>query len=272
MQKRKLKVSSRMLIVWLTLAGFIFLFAPQKITNKFQLVFVNIFKWPLRIQRSIALSAHADESITDVVSGTEHSKLQNHLDNLTEELNQQRQKFEILSGLKTKFAWEGVDFVLADVVFSSLNSGSNELFIDCGKDSGLSKGQFVLSENSVIGTIGDVVGDTARVKLITDQGSKIPVRIAGLSAAGLMRGNGDNSATMTMVRHEVRVGDEVYAVKKPAFLPAPMIVGKVTQCQRDQDSPLLWNVTVQPVSNLQAVTAVTVVITRQMKNLEAETD
>ena len=250
------------------LAGFIFLFTPQKLTSKFQLAFVRIFRWPLTIQRAMLLSAHADLPATDVVSRKEHNKLQNYLANLIEELSLQQRKFEKLSGLKNRFAWEQVDFVLADVIWSSANNGKNELFIDCGLDAGLIKGQFVVNENSVIGMISDVAANTAKVRLITDTASKIPVRIAGLTAGKIMQGNGDNSATITMVKHEVRVGDEVYAVKKPAFLPTPMITAKVTNCQRDPESPLLWAITAEPVTNLKSITTVTVIITNQIKNLK----
>ena len=257
-----------MLFTWCMLAGFIFLFTPQKFSNKFQLAFVRIFKWPLSKQRSMLLSAHADMSTTDVVSRGEHNKLQNHLANLTEQLSRQQLKYETLSGLKNRFIWDQVDFVLADVIWSSNDNGRNELFIDCGLDAGLAEGQFVVNENSVIGMISDVAGNTARVRLITDPASKIPVRIAGLTAAQIMRGNGDGSAMITMVKHEVRIGDDVYAIKKPAFLPTPMIAAKVTNCQRDPDAPLLWTITAKPATSLQSINTVTVIITKQLKNLK----
>jgi len=268
MQKRTFRVSSRMLFIWCMLAGFIFLFTPQKLTGKFQLAFVRIFRLPLAMQRSMLLSAHADIPITDVVSRAEHNKLQNYLANLTEELNMQQRKYEKLAGLKNRFIWDQVDFVLADVIWSSADNGKNELFIDCGLDAGLIEGQFVINENSVIGVISEVAANTARVRLITDLESKIPVRITGLTAGKIMQGNGDNSATIKMVKHEVRLGDDVYAVKKPAFLPTPMIAAKVTNCQRDPETPLLWTITAEPTTNLQSINTVTVIITNQIKNLK----
>ena len=250
------------------LGGFILLFTPQNLTSKLQMTFVRIFKLPLTIQRSMLLSAHADLPETLVVSREENNKLHNNLANLTEELNRQREKFEKLSGLKNRFASEQADFVLADIIWSSDNRGRNELFVDCGLNAGLTKGQFVVNENSIIGIISDVTTNTAKVRLITDPESKIAVRIAGLTAGKIMQGNGDNSATITMVKHEVQAGDEIYAVKKPAFLPEPMIAAKVTSCQRDTENPLLWTITAEPATNLNAINDVAIIVINQITNLK----
>ena len=116
--------------------------------------------------------------------------------------------------------------------------------------------------------IADVTNNIAKVRLITDSNSNIPVRIAGLSAPAIMQGNGDNSTTINLVKHKVSIGDDVYVLKKPAFLPTSIIVGKVTQCQRDQENPLLWSIKLMPASDLQTINNVTVVITDQLKDLQ----
>ncbi len=116
MARKQIRVSRRMLFTWFMLAGFIFLFAPQNLTNKFQLAFARIFRWPLSIGRSISLVAHTQQPLTDVVSRREYNKLQNHLANLTEQLYQEHQKVENLSGLRDRLPLKGAKIVLADVI------------------------------------------------------------------------------------------------------------------------------------------------------------
>jgi len=260
MARRQIRLSRRMLITWFMLAGFIFLFAPQNLTNKFQFAFIRIFRWPLSISRSFLLSARAHQTLTDVVSRSEYDQLQNYLANVTEYLNQGRQKLEKLSGLRDRFVLEGAKFVLANVITAFINGSRSELIINRGEDDGLAKGQFVLGDNSIVGTISDVSSRTARVKLITDSASKMPVKIAGLNMSWLMQGSGYDSAKVRLIKHKVKIGNVVYADKRPGFLDTLMIVGKVAQCKRDDENPLLWDVTVKPSCDMEKLRDVVVII------------
>jgi len=256
-----------MLFTWFILTGFIFLFTPQKLTNKFQFAFARIFSWPLSIGRNISLSAHTQQPLTDVISRRKYNKLQNYLANVTQELLQERQKFEKLSGLHNRFVWEGADFVLADIITAFIDASHSELIINRGQVDGLTEGQFVLGDNSIIiiGTISDVSSRIGRVKLITDPTSNIAVKIAELNAGRVMQGNGNNSAKLRLLKHKVKTGDNVYADKKPGFLDAPMIVGTVSDCKRNDEIPLLWDITVEPACDIETLSSVAVIIMNPRK-------
>ena len=273
------------------LAGFIFYFAPTKWTNKFQLAFAYIFHQPLSIGRSFSLSVLAQQPVTAHASQNKYNKLQNHLANMIEWLNQERQKVEKLSGLRDRSVWEGVNFVLADVVTVSIDGSHSMLIINRGKNDGLAKGQFVLGDYSIIGTISGVDVRTAQVRLITDPASKIAVKIAERSpfmtyhrdpkreekhlgipgiepqsdvegTPMIMQGNPPRRAKVLLLpaTHKVKIGDVVYAQKKPGFLGTPIIVGTVAQCKRDDENPLLWDVTVKPVCDIKKLSDVTVIV------------
>ncbi len=261
MARKQTKISRRMLFTWFMLAGFIFLFAPQNLTNKFQFAFAHIFRWPLSIGRNISLSARTHQPVMDVVSRREYTKLQNHLANLTEWLNQEHKKVEKLSGLRDRFILGSAEFVLADIITGSTD-GRSGLIINRGRYDGLAKGQFVLCDNSVIGTISDVSSRTAQLRLVTDPASKIPVKIAGLNINRLMQGNGNDSAKIQLLqfKYKVKTGDVVYASKKPGLLDVPMIVGTVARCERDDENPSLWDITVKPVCDIEMLNSVAVLI------------
>jgi rod shape-determining protein MreC len=254
------------------LAGLIFYFAPSKITNKFQFGFIHIFRKPLSIGRNISLFAcrlmAPERSMAeDVVSREKYNRLHNHLANVTEWLKQERAKVEKLSGLRDRPVWKGVDFILADVIAASVNGLRGELIINRGQKDGLTNDQFVLANESVIGTICKVDNRTALVKLISDPTSKMAVKIANLSMDRIMHGGGNSSAKVKLVptKYSIKVGDIVYAQKRPGFLSSPVIVGTVADCKSNDENPLVWDITVQPVFDIQNLTDVAVIVMNPQK-------
>lgn len=267
MVTRNNRVPDRVLFISLFLTGLIFLFAPQKITSKFQFAFARVLYRPLSIGRDISLStcgimASAEGSPQDVVSRTRYNKLHNRLANMTEWLKQERQKVEALSGLRNRTVWQGVKFVLADIITLVNDKLHSELIINRGSEDGLAVNQYVMADESVIGTICKVDSRTARVQLITDPASQIAVKIEGLNKDRILQGTGDNCAKVKLLptKYKVEVDEVVYAQKKPGFLSTPIIAGTVTQCESNKDNPLLWDITVKPTCDIANLTEVSVIV------------
>ena len=260
-------LSAQMLLTLLLLISLIFFFAPQKLTNKFQFAFVRVFCWPLNIGRNFSLStsrvtASAQGAPKDIVSRQKYDKLHNHLANVIEWLRQERQKVEKLSGLRDRLVWKGVNFVLADVITAYIDGLHSEIIINRGQDDGLAKDQFVLANESIIGTISNVDSRTARVRLFTDPASKIKVQIGELNLERIMQGSGNVSASVQLVptKHKIEIGDVVCAQKKPGFLGTPVIVGTVDKCKSNDENPLLWDITVKPVCDIENLSDVAVIV------------
>ena len=267
MVNRHYKVPKQVLFISLLLSGLIFFFAPQKLTNKFQFAFARVFYRPLNIGRNISLStsrwpASAQGSATDVVSRQRYDKLHNNLANTMEWLKQERQKVEKLSGLRDRPVWKGVNFVLADVIAASIDGLHSELIINRGREDGLAKGQFVMANDSIAGIISKVDTRSARIRLITDPASKVAVKIAKFDMDWIMQGAGNNSAKVRLVstKYNVRIGDVVYARKKPGFLGTPVIVGTVEQCNSNKENPLLWDITVKPACDIESLSDISVIV------------
>lgn len=262
MARKLIRVSKKMIFTWAMLAGLIFLFAPQSMTNKFQFAFSRIFHWPLSIGRNFTLLARTQDSPSDVVPRLEYAKLENHLSNLTKLLEQEHQKVERLSGLRSKFGLVGAKLVLADVVTAILEGPRNELMLNRGQEDGLAKGQYVLGTNNIIGVISEVSAVQAKVKLVTDRTSSIEADVAGLKT--VLKGNGGNCAKVPLMslehhKDKIKAGDIVYACKKPGLLEVPIMIGKVTVCKRDAQKPQLLDITVEPSCNVAALTSVDVI-------------
>lgn len=251
-----------MLFTWFMLTGLILLFAPQGFTGKFQLAFVHIFRWPLSIGGNVALTARTQPSAEEIRrrSEAQHS---NYVENLKQTLNEQTRELKKLYGLYNSPVWAGADFALADVITTTIDGSRSELTIACRKAEGLMIGQYVLGDESVIGTISEVFPQIGKadVRLVTDSTSWIPVEVAGIPT--IMTGNGSNSAKIGMVKKQVNVGENVFAhnhKKAAEFLDAPIIVGKVVRCERNTQSASVWDLTVEPVCDIKALEDVAVII------------
>jgi rod shape-determining protein MreC len=151
-----------------------------------------------------------------------------------------------------------MNFALADITLS--DQLRNELVINRGTDDRLATGQYVLADNSIIGRISGVSSRTAQVRLFTDPASKIPVTIAKLNVKRVMQGSGGGTARILNLQIEVKKGDEVLALKQPGFLDVPMIIGRVTECKRDEQNPMVWDVTVEPVCDIKELKTVAVIV------------
>jgi cell shape-determining protein MreC len=252
-----------MLFTWFMLTGLILLFAPQGFTGKFQLAFVHVFRWPLSIGGNVALTARTQPS-PDELRRRSEAQHSNYVENLKQTLNEQTRQFKRLYGLYNSPVWEGADFALADVVTTTIDGSRSELTIACRKTEGLMKGQYVLGDESVIGTISEVFPQIGKadVKLVTDSTSSIPVEVAGIKT--IMTGNGNNSAKIIgMLKNQVKVGEPVFAhkwPKKAEFLDAPIIVGEVVRCERNTQMASVWDLTVEPVCDVQNLEDVAVII------------
>jgi rod shape-determining protein MreC len=199
---------------------------------------------------------------SDVVSRREYNLLQNHLANVIKQRDQAYEDIEKLSGLSKKFPLGSAKLVLAGIIRAPIDRSYNEFSIDRGANQGLAKDQFVLADNSIIGTISDISAHTAKVKLITNTSSNIPVTIGQSNVPGLMQGTGHNSAKIPLIplKHRIKVGDRVHAPREPGLLEDPIITARVAECKKDDGNPLLWDITVEPVCNIERLRDVAVII------------
>jgi cell shape-determining protein MreC len=261
---------------WCMLGALICLCLPQDITGRLHLTFRGLYKFTPSLGRGVAPLAVVTP--TTVSAGqadqddeqlrryqkleAEKNQLENHLANVSAELAAEHEKVETLSAMRARFpGLGGAGFVNADTV-AGFKANDNRIVINRGEADGIRKGQYVLSDFSVIGLVQETQSRTAVVKLITDKDSSMGVEIAGSKALRMMKGTGKGFARIGMVpnKKHVNKGDAVYTYKNPGLLDVPIIVGKVAECKPDDDNPLLWDITVRPVIKAEELSGVTVVV------------
>jgi len=261
-----------MLFIWCLLGGLIILFSPVSLTNKLQLAYTSVFRWPLAAGQRASLATRAIPSLgvvndapTDETT-KEHLLLRNTIDDLKSQLAQARQDIERLSHIRHVMPrWEGMSLLPADVTVTGRTQ--SVLYINRGQQNGVAVGQYVVGDMSIIGIISAVSARTARVRLITDPTSKIPVTLGESDLAWVMEGRPGNVAKVPRVPagHPVSEGMQVYARKMPGVLDVPIIVARVKTSRIDPENPLLLDITVQPACDLSALTGVMVIVSPPQK-------
>jgi rod shape-determining protein MreC len=272
MENKKDKISVHIVFTCLILVGLIVFFTPQPLTNKLQLTFFRIFKNPLSSFRNLAMAESKKKPTSNTVDQDNYIRLRNHLANSLQCLRQERQNIEQLTGLRQRYVWEGVNFVLADIITVFSDSSRSEFIINRGKNDGLAENQFVLGSDSIIGTIAELDSRTARVQLITDPRSKVAVKVGELDLQRIMHGSGDDTATIPLVskRYKIEQGDIIYAEKKAGFLDVPMITAIVVQCKTAEENPLLWDIKVKPACDIVKLKNVAVIVMNPQEQLQAD--
>jgi len=263
--------SKGMLFAWGMLAGLIFLFlVPRDAAGRLQLTYARVFRWPLAMGSGVVRVA-APTHVVRNVSAKEYEELlnacrqlRNASANLETQLQEANSLIERLTKLRAKTGMEHIQPIPGKIVMQS----KDELTINQGQESGVAVGQYVMSLTSarlndqcVIGVISSVLAKNARVKLITDPRSKMPVSIGDLHVAWFLEGRGDGTARIANIdpKYAIREHDIVYAEKKRGFLDVPVVAGEVVQCRPDPDKPVVQEVTVRPLCDIADLSDVVVI-------------
>lgn len=126
-------------------------------------------------------------------------------------------------------------FVSAKIIAESGDNFTQMLLVYIG-DEPVKKGQVVLGDESVIGRIDDVSGHYAKVILVTDINSKIPVVIERTRARAVLSGDNTMMPKLVFIRSasEVQEGDVVVTSGVGGMFPAGLPIGFVNSVKNGE--------------------------------------
>ena len=129
-----------------------------------------------------------------------------------------------------KFAPQGaVSSVAAQVIADSGGAFLRNVLIDVGRNEGVSRGQPALTGDGLVGRVIELGDRTARILLLTDINSHIPVVVEGTHERAML--NGDNSDQPRLVyfqpKNPVKPGDRVVTSGSGGVFPPDLPVGIV---------------------------------------------
>ncbi|MCF7956662.1 MAG: hypothetical protein K9M75_12735 [Phycisphaerae bacterium] len=270
MARNKIKFTSGVAFIALLIGANILLLLPQEQTAKINFFFVKITS-PL-----LNLIPRSNPSKDDTVSKAkydkliaEHTFLQSRLREITEDnLN--------LAHIRQNPPMPGPAIVIARISKVIEEGQRNEIIINKGSADGLKKGQYVLSaghdrkdnsSTSVIGTISELSNTMSKVQLVTDANHYLMASIwrdgIKLDIEGQIKGNNKMQAKMPLMTRkefDIQINDFVFAKVKPGFLDTPLVVGKVSDINPDDQAPMLWDITITPIIDIRSLTDVGVVV------------
>lgn len=152
----------------------------------------------------------------------------------------------------------GYRTITARIMGDPGNTFVKSLLVSAGSKDGVQKGQAVLSGEGLIGRITDVGEQSARVLLITDVNSRVPILIEDTRQHAVMAGsNGDT----TYLKHlppdgDVKDGSRIVTSGHGGVFPPGLAVGKIV---KNDDSGAPGGLSVHPYADFNRIVHVRII-------------
>lgn len=120
-------------------------------------------------------------------------------------------------------------YVTARVIADSGNAYLRSLLVKAGANDGVSKGQAVIGGEGLIGRIVEAGHNAARVLLLTDVNSRVPVVVGDMNARAILSGNNNGLSTLDHLPlgTELKAGMKIMTSGHGGVLPYGLPVGEV---------------------------------------------
>jgi rod shape-determining protein MreC len=241
---------------------------PQKTTNSLNLGFKKLFGPVFKIGGTLTSDTLSQTTPSEqMISQNEYDSLWKKHKNLQAQQAELEKENLTLSRMRKQFGFSDAGLITAKII-TLTRSVRQELIINQGSEQGVAVGQLVLSpqKDSVIGIVKETAETIARVGLLTDSAVSIGVRIrrddSKTDIPAQMFGDGKNGCQIRLIPRDkdVRKGDTVYAAAHPGKLDVPVVIGQIKDVKIDQDKPLLWSVSVEPIESITNLNQVIIVV------------
>lgn len=225
-------------------------------------LFYVISPVPETASRAIDAGRNAGKEIADIVKvHQENLALRRMLQRyafLEDDSRRLRKENERLRGLAAFPAQAGYLSIVARVTLREPGSWFQSVMINKGANSGISVDDPVLvwsrERPVVVGRVNEVYRDSAKIALITNAMSAIPVEMAGIGEDGLMEGQNGPVLRINYILPEgtIAIGDEVVTSPLSSVFPPGMLVGKV-QALFEADDQNMGAAAVRPAANFNSL-------------------
>ncbi len=162
--------------------------------------------------------------------------------------------------------------VAAQVIGTSGTPTNRVIYIDKGKDDGISKDDAVITADGIVGKVSLVNSSDAQVLMISDQMSGVGVIIGDDRLQGWLGGtsNGEVVLNDVMSDETVPIGARVMTSGGDRIFPRGLPVGTVAKVTNGKD--LFLNIKIKPAADLSRLEEVLVVVEKQQRQAVAEGD
>ena len=127
-------------------------------------------------------------------------------------------------------------YVTARVIADTRGPFVRSILVNAGKNHGVRAGLAVIDSNGLVGRTVEAGASTARVLLVTDLNSRVPVLVGPGGVRAVLSGNNQGSPTLSFlpVNARVRSGDLVVTSGHGGLLPRGLPIGVVEETDDGQ--------------------------------------
>jgi len=190
-----------------------------------------------------------------------HQQLTLDYEKLLSQSIELRSKLHFAANIKelVEFAerYELGDTLLANVLVRNLSSSEHYFFVNRGRRDGVKKDMIALYNTHIIGRISQVYYWYSKVRLITDQHSKIAGYSSNTNASGIVQGqNNCNSLKFTYVSHllDIEDNDLVISSGQGLVFPEGFCLGKITHHEK-KEKALYHTIHLKPQIDLEKISS-----------------
>jgi len=122
-----------------------------------------------------------------------------------------------------------ISYVTARVIADSGDVYARSLIVNAGQENGVARGQAAVSGEGLAGRVSEVGSRTARILLITDLNSRVPVVIEGSRQRAILFGDNSEHPGLRYLDSgsAVRIGDRIVTSGQGGVFPPGLPVGVV---------------------------------------------
>ena len=129
-------------------------------------------------------------------------------------------------------------FITARVIANSGGAYVRSLMVHAGSEDGVERGQAAMTGEGLVGRVSEVGSRAARVLLVTDLNSRVPVIVEGPQQRALLAGDNSERPRLRYLGAgaRIRVGDRVVTSGQGGVFPPGLPVGVVASVDGDAPS------------------------------------
>ena len=126
-------------------------------------------------------------------------------------------------------------YISARTATDSTSPYSRSIVVTSGRDNGVAQDAAVINDRGMIGRVVEVGQKTARVLLLTDINSRIPVMAEGSREHSIAAGGAGDNLTLMYVpeNSKLKVGERMVTSGDGAVLPPGLPIGLVTKIEKN---------------------------------------
>jgi len=145
----------------------------------------------------------------------------------------------------------GYSYEPAEVIVFDPSNIRGMITINKGSKEGLTNGMAVISDGFLVGRISETAEHTAKVQLIIDPTSAIPVTLQSANTNGIAKGEIGFGLSMEKIPQgeQIKEGDTVITSGLGGDIPKGLILGKVEKIEKLENS-LFINALVRPFADM----------------------